>query len=57
MVPDMEAAGSTGVLSSSADDGVNNPEIEVEQTQNATSTAKRRRGRNPEDKEYRSLKR
>ena len=55
MVPDMEAAGSTGVLSSSADDGVNNPEIE--QTQNATSTAKRRRGRNPEDKEYRRLKR
>lgn len=55
MVPDMEAAGSTGVLSSSADDGVNNPE--TEQTQNETSNAKRRRGRNPEDKEYRSLKR
>ncbi|KAF8097358.1 hypothetical protein N665_0290s0017 [Sinapis alba] len=55
MVPDMEAAGSTGVQSSSAEDGVNNPD--VDQTQNETSTAKRRRGRNPVDKEYRSLKR
>ncbi|CAH8362649.1 unnamed protein product [Eruca vesicaria subsp. sativa] len=55
MVPDMEAAGSTGVLSSSADDGVNN--LEIDQTQNGTSTAKRGRGRNPVDKEYRSLKR
>ncbi|KAJ0249186.1 Transcription factor HY5-like [Hirschfeldia incana] len=55
MVPDMEAAGSTGVQSSSAEEGVNNPEID--QTQNETSTAKRRRGRNPVDKEYRSLKR
>lgn len=55
MVPDMEAAGSTGILSSSADDGVNNPEID--QTQNGISAAKRRRGRNPVDKEYRSLKR
>ncbi|CAF2078129.1 unnamed protein product [Brassica oleracea var. botrytis] len=51
MVPDMEAAGSTGVVSSSADDGANNPE--TDQTQNA----KRPRGRNPVDKEYRSLKR
>uniref|UniRef100_M4DXL2 BZIP domain-containing protein n=2 Tax=Brassica campestris TaxID=3711 RepID=M4DXL2_BRACM len=51
MVPDMEAAGSTGGVSSSADDGANNPE--TDQTQNA----KRPRGRNPVDKEYRSLKR
>ncbi|XP_010465808.1 PREDICTED: transcription factor HY5-like [Camelina sativa] len=57
MVPDMEAAGSTCVLSSSADDGVNNNQ-ELDTTQNgAVSTAKRRRGRNPVDKEYRSLKR
>ncbi|CAH2053459.1 unnamed protein product [Thlaspi arvense] len=55
MVPDMEAAGSTGVQSSSADDGANNPEID--QTQNGISDSKRRRGRNPVDKEYRSLKR
>ncbi|KAG7577628.1 Basic-leucine zipper domain [Arabidopsis thaliana x Arabidopsis arenosa] len=55
MVPDMEVAGSTCVLSSSADDGVNNPELDP--TQNGVSTAKRRRGRNPVDKEYRSLKR
>ncbi|ESQ48165.1 hypothetical protein EUTSA_v10021704mg [Eutrema salsugineum] len=55
MVPDMEAAGSTGVQSSSAEDGINNPEID--QTQNGISAAKRRRGRNPVDKEYRSLKR
>ncbi|XP_023642063.1 transcription factor HY5-like isoform X1 [Capsella rubella] len=58
MVPDMEmeAAGSTCVLSSSADDGVTNPELDP--TQNGVSTAnKRRRGRNPVDKEYRSLKR
>ncbi|CAH8284628.1 unnamed protein product [Eruca vesicaria subsp. sativa] len=48
MVPDMEAAGSTCVLSS-------NPE--TDQTQNETSTAKRSRGRNPVDKEHRSLKR
>ncbi|XP_024015075.1 transcription factor HY5-like isoform X2 [Eutrema salsugineum] len=52
---DMEAAGSTGVQSSSAEDGINNPEID--QTQNGISAAKRRRGRNPVDKEYRSLKR
>ncbi|CAA7051264.1 unnamed protein product [Microthlaspi erraticum] len=55
MVPDMEAAGSTGVQSSSAEDGVNNQELD--QTQNGISAAKRRRGRNPVDKEYRSLKR
>ncbi|XP_009146000.1 transcription factor HY5-like isoform X2 [Brassica rapa] len=55
MVPDMEAAGSTCVLSSNADDGVNKPEID--QTQNVTSTAKRGRGRDPVDKEYRSHKR
>lgn len=55
MVPDMEAAGSTGVQSSSADDGVNNPELDP--TQNGNSATKRRRGRNPVDKEYRSLKR
>ncbi|CAL9221218.1 unnamed protein product [Arabidopsis halleri] len=55
MVPNMEAAGSTCVLSSSADDGVNNPELDP--TQNEVSTGKRRRGRNPVDKEYRSLKR
>lgn len=55
MVPEMEAAGSTCVLSSSADDGVNNPELDP--TQNGVSTTKRRRGRNPVDKEYRSLKR
>ncbi|XP_010505606.1 PREDICTED: transcription factor HY5-like isoform X2 [Camelina sativa] len=51
-----KTAGSTCVLSSSADDGVNNQEIDT--TQNGgVSTAKRRRGRNPVDKEYRSLKR
>lgn len=55
MVPDMEAAGSTGVVSSSADDGANNQEID--QTHNGTSNAKRPRGRTPADKEYRSLKR
>ncbi|KAG2317711.1 hypothetical protein Bca4012_068625 [Brassica carinata] len=55
MVPDMEAAGSTCVVSSSADDVANNQEID--QTQNGTSNAKRPRGRNPVDKEYRSLKR
>ncbi|KAF3589814.1 hypothetical protein F2Q69_00031333 [Brassica cretica] len=55
MVPHMEAAGSTCVLSSNADDGVNKPEIG--QTQNVTSTAKRGRGRDPVDKEYRSHKR
>ncbi|CAF1933570.1 hypothetical protein HID58_067944 [Brassica napus] len=55
MVLDMEAAGSTGVLSSNADDGVSKPEID--QTQNVTSTAKRGRGRDPVDKEYRSHKR
>ncbi|KAF8089470.1 hypothetical protein N665_0505s0020 [Sinapis alba] len=41
MVPDMEAAGTTCVLSSNADNGVN----------------KRGRGRNPVDKEYTSHKR
>ncbi|XP_023642064.1 transcription factor HY5-like isoform X2 [Capsella rubella] len=51
-----KTAGSTCVLSSSADDGVTNPELDP--TQNGVSTAnKRRRGRNPVDKEYRSLKR
>ncbi|CAN6886043.1 unnamed protein product [Brassica oleracea] len=55
MVLDMEAAGSTGVLSSNADDGVNKPEID--QTQNVTSTAKRGRRRDPVDKEYRRHKR
>lgn len=55
MVPDMEAAGSTGVQSSSAEDGVNNQELD--QTPNGISAVKRRRGRNPVDKEHRSLKR
>ncbi|KAG2306083.1 hypothetical protein Bca4012_084913 [Brassica carinata] len=55
MVPDMEAAGSTCVLSSKADNGVKDPEID--QTQNGTSTAKRGRGRTPLDKENRSHKR
>ena len=55
MALDMEAAGSTGVLSSNADDGVNKPEID--QTQNVTSTAKRGRRRDPVDKEYRRHKR